>query len=323
VKKRRGACAFLLSICAVGCGARSALDLIAGAPLSEPDAATFDSAPPDAQEEDAPGMDAATVFDAEASSEAEASPEVEAAPPVLDAPRPLAPLSTATVTSQTPILHWALVRGEDGAMVDVCQDRACSTTVVTFSASGSSGTVPFSLKRGVYYWRLRGRAGSYQGTATSPVWEFFVGARSAPRNLSWGTTLDVNGDGLADALVSATLPNGFPGPAFLYLGGTTWNMQPPMRFMESANGADFGTSVASAGDVNGDGFDDMIIGARGAVLNYGPSGLAYVYLGSKDGPSAMPIALADPIGPGSAFGGEVAGAGDVNGDGYSDVVVGA
>jgi hypothetical protein len=86
------------------------------------------------------------------------------------------------------------------------------------------------------------------------------------------------------------------------------------------NAADyFGVCVASAGDVNGDGYGDVIVGAEGYNSNQGK---AYLFLGSATGlgaASAWPQAVGEAIG--DKFGHTVASAGDVNNDGYGDVIV--
>ena len=86
-----------------------------------------------------------------------------------------------------------------------------------------------------------------------------------------------------------------------------------------------GRWVSGAGDVNGDGYADVIVGADGENgADTTASGWAYVYLGGPDGTAAKAATtLTGPDGQGSWFGRCVAGAGDVNGDGYADVVVGA
>ena len=78
--------------------------------------------------------------------------------------------------------------------------------------------------------------------------------------------------------------------------------------------------MEGAGDVNGDGFADIVVGADGYG---GYTGRAYLYLGSATG--LVTPAAATPTGeaPDNYFGSSVAGAGDVNGDGYADVVAGA
>ncbi len=87
--------------------------------------------------------------------------------------------------------------------------------------------------------------------------------------------------------------------------------------------SDFGWSVAGVGDVNGDGYDDVAVGAP----EYNPGigynrGKFYLYYGGPDGLDPIP-AFTALGGTSSKFGYAVAGAGDVNNDGYDDVVVGA
>ena len=84
-------------------------------------------------------------------------------------------------------------------------------------------------------------------------------------------------------------------------------------------------AVDSAGDVDDDGFDDIIVGAQKYLVGGERSGSAFVYLGGAGGVKRYPHKLSTPPEgvTGSLFGGAVAGAGDVNGDGYDDVIVGA
>src|SRR5262249_7644779 len=92
---------------------------------------------------------------------------------------------------------------------------------------------------------------------------------------------------------------------------------------QGENDADFfGTSAAWVGDVNGDGFDDLLVGAfRYPAI--GSVGRAYLFFG---GPAmdAVPDLIIDPPPGGSGwFGVSVASAGDFNGDGYPDFIIGA
>jgi FG-GAP-like repeat len=194
-------------------------------------------------------------------------------------PRLIAPLSTATVTSQRPTLKWQLANGTDGAHVQICRDRACTSEVTAFDARGASGAPASDLPPGVVFWRAYGRGGGVTGQVSTPTWQFTVGARSAPVDTSWGTTLDVNGDGYADVIVGAPSESMTVGIAHVYLGSAAGLASTPAVTLNPPGGqySDFGSSVASAGDVNGDGYGDVIVGANGA------SGGVYVYLGSATG----------------------------------------
>jgi hypothetical protein len=248
---------------------------------------------------------------------------IDCTPESIPAPRPIAPLSTSTATSQQPTLRWMLPKGEDGAWVEICMDRECAVPVTSFVGSGASGAPPMALAKGVYFWRLRGRANGLIGTAFSPTWELWVGVQSAPIDSSWGTTPDVDGDGFPEVIVGAFGADSYLGAAYLYEGSASGPAATPTTLSSPAiMDALFGTSVASAGDVNGDGFADVVVGARG-ISGQNLSGAAYVYLGGPGGLSSSATSLQGPAIANSAFGASVASAGDVNRDGYADVVVGA
>ena len=98
---------------------------------------------------------------------------------------------------------------------------------------------------------------------------------------------------------------------------------PDVTMVSERQGADFGWAVAGVGDVNGDGYDDVAVGAPEYNPGIGANrGKVYVYYGGPDGLDTTP-AFTDLGGTYSKLGYAVAGAGDVNDDGYDDVVVGA
>ena len=154
---------------------------------------------------------------------------------------------------------------------------------------------------------------------------------------------DINGDGIADLLVSAPFSNsggGGAGVVYVIYGKSTLG---PTIFLNQLTRADgfriigtpaafAGQSVSAAGDVNGDGLDDIILGSgEGQPGNFG-GGTAYLIFGQAE-PSRNDITLVNldakdgfrilPGGVGELFANSVAGAGDVNGDGVNDVLIGA
>ncbi|MEZ4791255.1 MAG: FG-GAP-like repeat-containing protein [Flavobacteriales bacterium] len=136
------------------------------------------------------------------------------------------------------------------------------------------------------------------------------------------TAGDVNGDGYSDMIIGAPGTGG--GRAYIYHGGT-YNVSttPTLTRAAGVANAQLGRSVANAGDVNGDGYSDLVVGAPNASNGQAGEGLAYIHYGSINGPSVAPSLTLEANVAGAAFGTSVASAGDVNGDGYADVVIGA
>jgi hypothetical protein len=152
----------------------------------------------------------------------------------------------------------------------------------------------------------------------------FFGAAVAPAG-------DVDGNGCADVIVGAAFqddPAMNQGDAFVYLGSPEGLAAEPGTTLRNPTFeplALFGVSVASAGDANGDGFADVVVGARGQDGLAVDEGKAFVFCGAAAGVSDVACATLDNPGMQASgyFGDSVAGAGDVNGDGYADVVIGA
>ena len=140
---------------------------------------------------------------------------------------------------------------------------------------------------------------------------------------------DVDKDGYPDLIVGA--PGASPGWPFPLTGAGQATVLSGRdgkvihTFAGLFSGDDLGTSVAGAGDVNRDGYADLIVGAPGASPSWRHSGVgqAFVYSG-MDGSILhtfnTPLSKYAVIG--NSFGHSVAGVGDLNKDGYADVIVG-
>ncbi|MDP3275355.1 MAG: VCBS repeat-containing protein [Deltaproteobacteria bacterium] len=243
--------------------------------------------------------------------------------------RPVWPLSTSTVSSQRPTLRWT--RSPEAPEVTLaltlCRDRAMSQACQTQRVTGTSARSAAALAPGVWYWAVRVAPMG----ASSAVWQFRVGHRSAGVDTAWGTEGDYNGDGFAEVVVSAPYadPMGLrdAGSVSVYNGGATGVSATAAVVFSGAEQQHLGGAVASAGDLNGDGFADLVVGAplAGVSAPYG-RGYVRVYYGSAEGLSESRRTLLEPV-PSEGifeggFGAALSSAGDVNGDGFGDLVVG-
>lgn len=218
-----------------------------------------------------------------------------------------------------------LLIGADGA------DRSGRGSGTTYVVFGRRGSFSSSLSLG----SLNGKNG-FKINGENPF------DRSGRAVASAG---DINGDGIEDILVGAPSEDSggktagaayvvfgkkVRGSANIGLGGL--NGDNGFKMLGGNTFERTGRAVAGAGDVNGDGVDDFIVGAYGAAPNGSASGASYVVFGKTSGFAAN-ISLLNLNGSDGFIlngvatidrsGRAVGGGGDVNGDGFSDVIVGA
>ncbi|PXW89873.1 FG-GAP repeat protein [Nitrosomonas sp. Nm84] len=232
----------------------------------------------------------------------------------------------ASDRSGSPVSNAGDVNGDGFADLIVGAYGANSGYVVFGRASGFDAAMDLSSLDGSNGFRLDGGAGAFNT------------GRSVSR------AGDVNGDGFGDVIIGApgAEPNGEnSGSSYVVFGRASgFDAAMDLSNLDGSNGFRLdgekydhsGLSVSKAGDINGDGFDDVIIGAPGADPNGTYSGFGYVVFGRASGFDAA-INLSSLDGNngfrlnGAArddySGFSVSGAGDVNGDGYDDVIVGA
>jgi hypothetical protein len=158
-------------------------------------------------------------------------------------------------------------------------------------------------------------------------WSLTAGAPNALLNARVAPAGDVNADGYGDVLIGAPLySNGEfnEGAVFVYLGSDSGLAAITQRFIEgNIVGAALGSYLDTAGDVNGDGYDDVVIGSPTYANGQSSEGRAVVYLGSAAGIEATPAWSFESDIAQANFGRRVAGTGDVNADGYDDILVSA
>ncbi len=134
---------------------------------------------------------------------------------------------------------------------------------------------------------------------------------------------DVNGDGVPDIIVG----NGQIGveKAYLYFGGAVLDDIPDLILVGPTD-SNFGWRVGSAGDVNGDGYDDAIVSAHWYTEDPGTTqpgyGRAYIYYGGVEMDSIPDVILSGTY-PLACFGLSFSSMGDLNYDGFGDIVVSA
>ena len=170
-------------------------------------------------------------------------------------------------------------------------------------------------------YRVRAVHGGPGGLEPAPTWSFDVDSVDIPVIAAAG---DVNGDGYDDIVVADRAFSSYRGRVWLSFGSSAGLGSVPTSIFTGAEPEwGLGWSLSGGGDVNGDGYDDVIVGAIGFTNGEESEGAAYLFLGSISGVSSTAAWIAEGNQADAYFGWSVASLGDVNGDGYEDLAIGA
>lgn len=234
-------------------------------------------------------------------------------------PRPIAPAS-GTQTNDTPRFMWAFPETADLVRVEIARDAAFTAMEATMVSSDPFAVPSMPLARGVHYWRAFAHVGGAWGTTPSATWTFEVRVALASRYAPCFVRSDFDGNGRADLAVASTTAreiNVYSGTDSMFPSTPAVTLHGP-----DATAMSFGWPLISAGDVDGDGFGDLL------AMNFAAdrSQAMYLYRGGPTSLATTPsLVFHDPTPVGGteyaqySFGR----AGDLNRDGFADVVMSA
>ena len=136
---------------------------------------------------------------------------------------------------------------------------------------------------------------------------------------------DIDGDGVGDLVVGMPGYDGgqfSEGGVFVFRGDGSAYETTPAWAWENNQPYDLVGYAVTAFDGNGDGFDDIVVSARGAEAGDPNEGIVFVFWGNAALPAAVPDQILEMNQPDAAFGDVLGDLGDINGDGFLDLGVG-
>ena len=247
-------------------------------------------------------------------------------------PRAIGPLSTAYVTSTRPTFRFEPAVGADGTRIEIATTADFARIEQTIDATTATARAATPLPPGAHFWRLRALWHGAPSPILTSTWEFIV-RRESPVDSSFGSVPDLNLDGIPDLVVGEnpnTALNAFSSlvcaHAYFATATRTIPAAPSWTWCSPQSVVGFSQIVrmADVGDVNGDGVPDLAVAA---ITRNSSTALPGFYIASPSRTGATPTSTwfdiaSGCVRPNDTIGFSIAPAGDFNGDGYADVVVG-
>ncbi|MFQ5910639.1 MAG: integrin alpha [Thermoplasmata archaeon] len=175
--------------------------------------------------------------------------------------------------------------------------------------------------------RTRGRAYIYYGESNTNVDVTITGANKDDNlGFSVSDAGNFNGDSYDDVIVGVPGYDSSNGRAYIYYGNDPMDNGIDVTLTgESASGDKFGHSVSTAGNIDNDNYDDVVVGAPNNGAGGSNAGRVFIYYGESSADAREEIMMTGVVvsSTGEQLGFAVSDAGDVNGDNYADVITGA
>lgn len=294
----------------------------------------FGCVEPPAQEQSANAVDATDEKHTDTST-TDAGIQPQRCEPAATAPRLISPPSTAILNQSCNKLIFEPAPGFASSQVQLCADRQCSEVLAEEITEKTETYLcdTYNAFQKTVFWRVRALEEDGSIGASSHVWQYHRRGAGYASNIHWGSVPDYNGDGFPELVIGQVGDRQQPGKV-LWTDEALWNapelqtLTEPLdvpgneRLTPETRG--FGSALASAGDVNGDGFADLAVGAPIPFEFTGYNGVVYVYFGGPDGLRQDRVqTVYFPGRVSTGFGSSVSAGGDIDGDGYGDLVVGA